>query len=209
MPRPSPAVAVFDLGGVLIDWNPRHLYRKVFGDDEAAMEHFLATVCTQAWNECQDAGRSLAEAIVMLCAEHPDKRALIEAWSLRFDEMMAGPIHGTVDILAALRERGVPLYALSNWSAETYPVAERRFNFLTWFRGVLISGREGMKKPDPRIFTLLLERFGFVADDAVYIDDSPHNVAAAEALGIRAVRFTGPETGPPAVRQALAAMGLL
>jgi 2-haloacid dehalogenase len=128
---------------------------------------------------------------------------------LRFDEMMAGPIPGTVDILAALRARGVPLYALSNWSAETYPVAQRRFEFLSWFRGVLISGREGLKKPDPRIFALMLERFGLAADDAVYIDDSPRNVAAAEALGVRAVHFDGPDTGPPAVRRALAAMGLL
>jgi 2-haloacid dehalogenase len=209
MPRSAPTVAVFDLGNVLIDWNPRHLYRKLFGGDDDAMEQFLAAVCTQAWNEQQDAGRSFAEAVELLCATHGEKRALIEAWHLRFDEMMAGPIQGTVDILAALRARGVPLYALSNWSAETYPVAERRFDFLSWFDGVLISGREGMKKPDPRIFTLLLDRFGLKPDDAVYIDDSPRNVAAAEACGIRAVHFDGPESGPLAVRRALAGMGLL
>ncbi|MBI3513537.1 MAG: HAD-IA family hydrolase, partial [Proteobacteria bacterium] len=121
----------------------------------------------------------------------------------------AGPIHGTVEILAALRARGVPLYALSNWSAETYPVAERRFDFLGRFRGVLISGRERVIKPDPRVFQLLLERFGIAAADAVYVDDSPRNVAAAAALGIHAVHFTGPVDGPPALRRALQARGLL
>src|SRR5437764_3841293 len=178
MQPPSRTVVVFDLGGVLIDWNPRHLYRKLFGGDDAAMEQFLASVCTQSWNECQDAGRSFAEAVEELCGTHGDKRALIEAWHLRFDEMMAGPIHGTVDLMAELRHRGVPLYALSNWSAETYPFAQRRFAFLTWFEGALISGHEGMKKPDPRIFALLLERFGLAADATVYVDDSPRNVAA-------------------------------
>jgi 2-haloacid dehalogenase len=200
-----PSVVVFDLGGVLIDWNPRHLYRKLFGGDEAAMEHFLATVCTQAWNERQDAGRSFAEAAAQLTADHPDKTALIEAYGVRFDEMLAGPIHGTLDVLAALRARQVPLYALSNWSAETYPLAERRFAFLQWFRGIVISGREGVIKPDPRIFRLLLERYGIVATDAVYIDDNPRNVAAGQALGIRSLHFTD----PVALRRDLVAFGLL
>ena len=205
----SPTTVVFDLGGVLIDWNPRHLYRKLFGGDDAAMEDFLATVCTQDWNERQDAGRSLAEAVEILCVDHPDKRALIEAWGLRFNEMMAGPIHGTLEILAALRDRAVPLYALSNWSAETYPVAERRFDFLGWFRGVLISGREGVKKPDPRIFRLLLERYAIAPETAIYVDDSPGNVAAAAALGLHAIHFTGAVDGPPALRRALEGLGLL
>ena len=202
-------VAVFDLGGVLIDWNPRHLYRKLFDGNDRAMEHFLATVCTQDWNEQQDAGRTFAEASALLCRNHPDQRDLIEAWGARFDEMMAGPIHGTVDVLAALRARGTPLYALSNWSAETYPAAERRFDFLGWFQGVLISGREGMKKPDPRIFRLLLERYAIAPEQAVYIDDSARNVAAAAALGIHAVHFTGHDSGPVAVRRALEGFGLL
>jgi 2-haloacid dehalogenase len=207
--NPSPSIAVFDLGGVLIDWNPRHLYRKLFDGDDAAMERFLATVCTQAWNERQDAGRSFAEATEVLCVAHPDKRALIEAWGKRFDEMMAGPIHGTVEILAALRARGVPLYALSNWSAETYPLALRRFDFLQWFRGVLISGRERVIKPDTRIFRLLLERFAIAPASAVYIDDNPRNAAVATELGMHGLHFTGPETGPPALRRALADWGLL
>ena len=205
MSSPPPSVAVFDLGGVLIDWNPRHLYRKLFGGDDEAMDHFLATVCTQAWNERQDAGRSFADAAAILCAAHPDRTTLIEAYGTRFDEMMAGAIDGTVSILAELRARGVPLYALSNWSAETYPLAQRRFDFLKWFRGVLISGHEGVIKPDPRIYRLLLGRFGIAASDMVYIDDNPRNVAAGEALGIRSLHFTD----PAALRRDLQAFGLL
>ena len=115
---PQRSIVVFDLGGVLIDWNPRHLYRKLFAD-EAAMEAFLGTVCTQEWNERQDAGRSFSEAAALLCAQHPQQAGLIEAYGARFDEMMKGPIGGSVAILQALYDRGVPLYALSNWSAET------------------------------------------------------------------------------------------
>lgn len=198
-------VAVFDLGGVLVDWNPRYLYRKLFGGDEAAMEHFLATVCTQGWNECQDAGRSFAEATAELVARYPDKVELIEAWGRRFDEMMAGPIEGTVEILAELRRRDVPLYALSNWSAETFPHAERRFGFLRWFRGIVLSGHEKVIKPDRRIFEILLARYRLSALDLVYIDDSAKNAAASAALGMHGIHFTD----PPALRSELAAVGLL
>jgi 2-haloacid dehalogenase len=199
------SVAVFDLGGVLVDWNPRHLYRKLFGGDEAAMEQFLATVCTQAWNECQDAGRSFAEATAELVARHPGKVALIEAYGNRFDEMMAGPIAGTVEILAELRRREVPLYALSNWSAETFPLAERRFDFLRWFRGIVLSGQEKVIKPDRRIFEILLARYGLLPRDLVYIDDNAKNAAAAAALGMRGIHFVDPAT----LRRELAEVGLL
>jgi len=199
-----PAIAVFDLGGVLIDWDPRYLYRKLFAGDDEAMEDFLSTVCTQAWNERQDAGRSFADATALLRAAHPDRAALIDAYFARFDEMMAGAIAGTVEILDGLRRRSVALYGLTNFSAETYPLALRRFDFLHWFRGVLVSGEVGLIKPDPRIFRLLLERFTIAAADAVFIDDRPRNVAAAAALGMRAIRFTD----PPALRRDLAALGL-
>jgi 2-haloacid dehalogenase len=114
MAKANRNVVVFDLGGVLIDWDPRHLYRKLFAGDEAAMEYFLATVCTHEWNRCQDAGRSFAEGARLLKAEHPDKAELIDAYDARFDEMMAGAITGTVEILAELRDRGTPLYGLTN-----------------------------------------------------------------------------------------------
>ena len=199
------SVAVFDLGGVLVDWNPRYLYRKLFGGDEAAMEHFLATICTQAWNECQDAGRPFAEANAELVERYPDQVERIEAWGKRFDEMMAGPIAGTVDILAELRRRRVKLYALSNWSAETFPLAERRFEFLRWFDGIVLSGREKVIKPDLRIFQILLARYGLNPQQAVYIDDVAKNAAAATVLGMDGIHFTT----PPALRRALVEVGML
>jgi 2-haloacid dehalogenase len=196
---------VFDLGGVLIDWDPRHLYRKLFAGDEAAVEHFLATVCTHEWNRCQDAGRSFAEGARWLKVEHPDKAELIDAYGTRFDEMIAGPTAGSVEILAELRDRGIPLYGLTNWSAETYPAALQRFAFLRWFRGILVSGEVGLIKPDPRIFALLIERFAIEPHCAVYIDDVEANVAAARPLGIHAIHFTTPAI----LREELVALGLL
>jgi 2-haloacid dehalogenase len=199
------SVAIFDFGGVLIDWNPRYLYRKLFDGDEAAMEHFLATVCTPEWNLCQDAGRSFAEATAVLAREHPDKLPLIEAWSRRFDETMRCAIDGSVAILAELRAREVPLYGLTNWSAETFPVGRRRFEFFAWFRGIVVSGEEKLIKPDPRIFDVLLQRYGIAAEHAVFIDDNPRNAAAAAALGMHGIHFTD----PPTLRRDLTDLGML
>ena len=198
------SIVVFDLGGVLLDWNPRHLYRKLFAGDEAAMEHFLATVCTHAWNRCQDAGRSFAEGARLLKAAHPDKAALIDAYGARFDEMIAGPIPGSIEILAALRDHGLPLYGLTNWSAETYPRARERFAFLSWFRGILVSDEVGVIKPDPRVFELLIERFAIDPHSTVYIDDVAANVDAATSFGIHAIQFTT----PAALRHELLGLGL-
>jgi 2-haloacid dehalogenase len=198
-------IVVFDLGGVLIDWDPRHLYRKLFDGDEAAMEQFLATVCTHEWNRCQDAGRSFADGARLLKSEHPDKAELIDAYHARFDEMLAGPIAGAVEILAELRDRGIPLYGLTNWSAETYPAALQRFAFLRWFRGILVSGEVGLIKPDPRIFALLIERFAIEPQRAVYVDDVEVNAAAALPFGIHAIHFTTPAK----LREELVALGLL
>ena len=199
------SVVVFDLGGVLIDWNPRYLYRKLFAGDETAMEHFLATVCTQHWNEQMDAGLAFAEACAPLLASHPERAAEILAWGQRFAEMMDAPIHGTVEILDELHDAGVPLYALTNWSAETFPHARRRFDFLDRFRGIVVSGHEGMIKPDPRLYRLLLDRHAIAASDAVYVDDNPTNAATATGLGLHGIHFTGPE----ALRGELRRVGLL
>ena len=185
---PKPTAVVFDLGGVLIDWNPRYLYRTLF-DDEAEMEAFLAEVTTQEWNAKQDAGRTWSEAVEELAALHPDRRELIEAYWHRWPETLGGPIQGTVEILGELRARGVRSYALSNWSAETFPLARPRFPFLEWFDGILISGEAKLVKPDPRIFANLLERFGLEPGATVFIDDSAANVRAAELAGLTAVRF--------------------
>jgi 2-haloacid dehalogenase len=199
------SVAVFDLGGVLLDWNPRYLYRKLFHGDDAAMEHFLATICTSSWNAQQDAGRPFAEACAALKLEHPEHADLIDAWFLRQPEMIVGPISGTVQVLAELRARNVPLYALSNWSAETFPLSLKRFDFLHWFQGTMLSGEVRLLKPDPRIFQLFFETYAINPADAVYIDDLKPNVAAATALGIHGIVFTD----PPALRVELAKLGLL
>jgi 2-haloacid dehalogenase len=197
-------VVVFDLGGVLIDWNPRYLYRQLF-EDEAAMELFLAEVCHSAWNEEQDRGRMFADAVEEAAALYPEQRALIEAYHHRWDEMLAGPIEGTVAILADLKEAGHELHALTNWSAEKFPIARERYAFLTWFETVLVSGEHGLIKPDARISELLLERIGREASACIYIDDSAKNIAAAEALGFESIHFQGPEE----LRGELIGLGLL
>jgi 2-haloacid dehalogenase len=184
----SATTVVFDLGGVLINWDPRHLYRQLFQDPDE-MESFLSEVTTAEWNAHQDAGRPWAEAVEVLAAEHPDRRDLIEAFRLRWPEMLAGEIPGTVDVLADLRATGVRLLALSNWSAEMFPVARDRFDFLAWFEGIVISGEVGVNKPDRRIFEHLLERFDLEPAAAVFIDDSTANLATATALGFRAIHF--------------------
>ena len=196
---------IFDLGGVLIDWDPRHLYRKLFDGDEVAMEEFLGTVCTPDWNERQDAGRSFADAEAELIAAYPGKAALIRAWNARFDEMIPGAIDGAVAVMQELKARGTPLYALSNWSAETFAGQPRRFPFLAHFDGIVVSGNEGVIKPDPRIFRLLMDRYKVPAEAAVFIDDNPRNAEAASALGIHGIHFRS----HAALRRELAALGLL
>jgi len=200
---PSEAV-VFDLGGVLIDWDPRYLYRKLFRD-EAAVEEFLATVATPEWNAEQDRGRPFADAVAELAARHPARAAAIAAYHQRWREMLGGDIPGTVALLAELRAAGVPVYALSNWSAETFPLARERFPFLAWFDGLVISGEERLAKPDRRIFELLLDRFGLTPATTVFVDDSAANVAAAGAAGLDAVLFRDAAQ----LRRDLTARGLL
>jgi 2-haloacid dehalogenase len=199
-----PTAVVFDLGGVLIDWNPRHLYRSLFAD-EAEMERFLAEVTTQAWNHEQDRGRPFAEAIAELTRAHPEQAELIAAYWDRWPEMLGEPFHGTVDILAALRARGIRLLAMTNWSAETFPFAVPRYPFLAWFEAVIVSGEVGLVKPDPAIFRLLVDRHGLDPARTVLIDDTIANVEAAGAFGFRAIRFTD----AAALRRDLRAMGVL
>lgn len=205
MRRMSHCFAVLDLGGVLIDWNPRYLYRKIFGSDETAMENFLATVCTQSWNEEQDRGRPFAEGCALLKTAHPQQSELIDAWFARYEEMLGGALQESVAIVSELRARKVPLYALSNWSTETFPIALRRFEFLGWFQGVLLSGEVRILKPDPRIYQTLFRRYGIDPSRAVYVDDHRSNVEAAAQLGMHAIHFTGPTS----LRSELARVGLL
>ena len=199
------SVAVFDLGGVLIDWNPRYLYRKLFDGNDEAMERFLATVCTHNWNVQQDAGRSLAEACALLKSQYPADSKMIDAWMERYEEMLGDPIHGTVELLAELCAAGVPVYALSNWSTETFPAALKRFDFLRWFDGILLSGQVRLVKPDPRIYQRFFETHAVDPVQAVFIDDLKANVESATALGMHGIRFTD----PPALRRELVSVGLL
>lgn len=180
---------IFDLGGVLLDWDPRYLYRKLLAT-ETEVEDFLTRVCTHEWNEQQDAGRPFAEGIALLAEKHPKQKHLIEAYFERWSETLAGAHEETVAVLEALRDRDVRLFALTNFSAETFPIARRRFEFLGWFEGILVSGEEGMKKPDPRIFRRLAERFDLSLEGAAFIDDVPKNVEAARRLGLHAITFT-------------------
>jgi 2-haloacid dehalogenase len=182
---------VFDIGGVLLDWNPRHLYRKLF-DDEQAMEQFLGQVCTLEWHAAHDLGVPFEPSCARLAAAHPEQADLIWAWGRRSEEMVAGPISGTVEILRALLREGMRCYGLTNMEAETYPQRLERYDFLNWFHGTVVSSSEGIAKPDPAIFRLLLDRFGLVAATTLLIDDSAPNVAAAQALGMPAVRFESP-----------------
>ncbi len=195
---------VFDVGKVLIDWDPRFLYRKLIAD-AAAMERFLAEVCTQAWNEEQDRGRSFAEAVAELVARHPAEAALIRAYDERWEEMVPGEIPGSRAIVEALKARGVRLYALTNFSAEKFALTRRRFPVFSLFDGILVSGEEGLIKPDPRIYALIQDRFDIDPSKALFTDDSPRNIAAAEAAGFHTHLFRD----AAGLRQTLMQIGLL
>jgi len=184
---------VFDLGGVLIDWNPRFLYRKLF-QKESEMEYFLGHICTQEWNEQQDGGRSFAEGEAELIAKHPEFEAFISAYHFRWPEMLNGPIAGTVKILAKLAEqKKVRLLALTNWSAETFPYAEKNFEFLKTFDTIVVSGRIKLKKPDPAIFHHLIEVGKIKAQETLFIDDNQQNIQTAQAMSFHAEHFKSSE----------------
>ena len=195
---------LFDLGAVLIDWDPRYLYRPLFKDD-AAMEHFLAEIVPPEWNRSIDAGKTFAEAVAERTQAHPAHADLISLWKDEWASMLQDAIPGTVAILAELRERGYRLFALTNWSAETFPIARERFAFLGWFEDIVVSGEVKLAKPDPRIFKLAIERCRLDPARTVFIDDSVHNVEAGRNAGLHALHFRDPEM----LRQDLARLGLL
>ncbi len=196
---------IFDIGGVLLDWNPRYLYRRLM-DDEEAMERFLREVCTMEWHEANDLGVPFEVTCAQLAGEHPEHAELIWAWGRRTEEMVGGPIDGTVAILRELKEDGnVRLFALTNMEATTYPLRRERYEFLRWFDGTVVSSSEGVIKPDERIFRVLLERYGLTAASTLMVDDNPRNVAAAATLGMPTVLFESPE----ALRRTLEEHGVL
>ncbi|MBX3030947.1 MAG: HAD family phosphatase [Chloroflexi bacterium] len=201
--RPISTV-VFDLGGVLIDWDPRHLYRELFADPQE-MEVFLRDVVSPDWNAEQDAGRTWAEATELLLRQYPDQAEMIQVYVDRWQDMLAGPIEGTVAILREVIDRGHRVLALTNWSAETFPRARGIFPFLAWFEGIVVSGDERVKKPDPEIWRRLIERYAVDPTAAVYIDDVPENARVAATFGFHAIRFESPEQ----LRSRLIELGVL
>lgn len=183
---------VFDLGGVLIDWNPRYLYKKIFASTEE-MEWFLSNVCTPEWNARQDAGRPFAQALALVTEKYPKYAAQINDYYARWEETLGGPIKGTVALWQELKNKGYRIYALTNWSAETFPIAKQKYDFLQKMDGIVVSGEEKMNKPNPEIYKRLLARYGLQANNCVYIDDSLPNVEAAAQLGFDAIHFVSPE----------------
>jgi 2-haloacid dehalogenase len=199
-----PRTVVFDLGNVLVQWNPRRLYEELI-PDPAELERFFDTVITHDWIRSQDAGRPFDEGIALLTERFPHYAAEIRAFWERWEVMVPGAIDQTVEILAELRRQETPLYALTNWSHETFPIARPRFPFFEWFKGIVVSGEIGLVKPDARIYRHLLETYGLAAEDCVFIDDSAANVAGAEAVGLTGLHFQSPER----LRRELTELGLL
>lgn len=183
---------VFDLGGVLIDWNPDYLYKKIFSDP-AEMQWFYEHVCTPDWNEEQDAGRTLKEATDLLVSQFPEHEENIRHYYGRWTEMLNGPIQGTVDVFKELKESGrYKIYALTNWSQETFPIALERYDFLHWFDGRLVSGEEMTRKPFADIYQKLIEKFSIDPSKALFTDDNPRNLKPAEAIGMKTIHFKDP-----------------
>lgn len=180
---------IFDLGNVLIDWEPRRLFRKIFADEEE-MEYFLKNICTSEWNVQQDKGRTLAAATQILVEKYPNYTTEIEAFYGRWEEMLGGAIQPTVDILEELyHAKTHRIYALTNWSAETFPVALRDFPFLKYFEGILVSGDEKMIKPQQEIYKLMCSRYKINPATAIFIDDSLANIKGCEDFGMKGIHF--------------------
>lgn len=180
---------VFDLGGVLIDWNPRYLYDDIISDKER-LEHFLAEICSLEWNARMDRGVPFDKAIRNLQKEHPDFHDEIGMYFSHWDKMLGGAINESVTILEELAHQQMPLYSLTNWSAETFPIALERYSFFHHFKGIVVSGKERMAKPEIGIFSLLLDRYRLAPESTLFVDDQERNVQAARLAGMQAITFT-------------------
>jgi 2-haloacid dehalogenase len=196
---------IFDLGAVLIDWNPHYMYRTIFNNEEE-MKNFLANVTTSDWNEEQDAGRSLQEGTEILIKQFPDHEDNIRAFYTRWEEMLGDAFWDTVEIFRELKDSNkYKIYALTNWSAETFPLAVSKFDFLNWFDGIVVSGVEKMRKPSPEFYQILLDRHEVKPEEALFIDDNYRNILAAEHLGIQSIHFTS----ATALKEKLLELGVL
>ena len=196
----APTTVVFDIGNVLLRWDPRHLYRKVFAD-EAQMEWFLREVCTTEWNIEQDRGRSWDEAVALLVERHPDWAAEIRAYHERWPETVVGVFDDNVAVLQRLVDAGVPTYAITNFSGDKFREAQEIYPFLKSFRGVVVSGDERLIKPGRAIFDLFFARFGLDPTECVFIDDSRANIETARSLGMRTIHYVEPLDVAAALRE--------
>lgn len=180
---------VFDFGGVLVDWNPRYLYNSYFDGDEEKVEWFLENICTYAWNIQMDGGKPFAEGVAELTALHPEWAEAISVYHTRWAEMIGGEVEGTAALVRRLKEAGYGVYGLTNWSMETYPLIRDRYEVFSWFDGVVVSGEECLLKPQREIYECLLSRYNLRAEVSIFLDDNADNVAGAEAVGMKALRF--------------------
>jgi 2-haloacid dehalogenase len=196
---------VFDIGGVLLDWNPRHLYKKYFNGDSEGMERFLAEIGFNEWNMHQDAGRPFSIAVAELKSQHPKWAELIEAYHTHWEESINGAIDPTIDILVELREKGYPLFGLSNFSIEKFHLVRNRYEFFNWFEDILLSAEVKLVKPDPRIYQALLDRIQREPGECILVDDSAQNVEAARKLGLDGIHFRSAEQ----LKNELAERGIL
>ena len=184
---------IFDLGGVLIDWNPDYVFKEVFKDDEK-LAWFYREICTTDWNENQDTGYPLAKATEERVALFPQYEDLIRMYYGRWEEMLGDAIQGTVELLKqCVDSPALKVVALTNWSAETFPVALKKFDFLHWFEGIVVSGEEMTRKPFPDIYQITLKRFDLKPEESLFIDDNKRNIEAAKALGIQSIHFSSPQ----------------
>ncbi|MFI1743877.1 HAD family hydrolase [Thalassobellus sediminis] len=185
---------IFDLGGVLIDWNPEYVFLNAFNGDREKMQWFLDTICTMNWNENQDAGYPIKKATADLVKQFPEYKKYIEMYYGQWEQMLGGDISGTVKILDALiKSNNFKVVALTNWSNETFPIAKKHFEFLTWFDGIVVSGDEKTRKPFKEIYEITLNRFNINPEKTIFIDDNLRNIEAANALKIKGIHFKNPE----------------
>ena len=184
---------IFDFGNVLLEWNPRHVYRRFFAEDEEAMEKFLQEVSFMEWNALQDKGRSFAEGVAELSRQFPHYSELIQAYPDNWRDSIGGSFTGTVDILRRLKKAGYSLYGLSNWSAETFPIAREKYDFFNLLDDIILSGEVGMIKPEPGIYELTLQRVGRPAHECLFIDDAAANIEQAKKMGFNTILFESAE----------------
>ena len=196
---------VFDYGNVLLEWNPRYVYQRYFPDDPQGMEEFLKEIDFMEWNAQQDKGRSFAEGVAALSKQFPHHAHLIQAYHDHWIDSVGEAYWETVDLIHQLKEKGYPIYGLSNWSAETFPYAREKYNFFELFDDMVISGAVGFVKPEPEIFHILLGKIGRPAEECLFIDDSLPNIQQANTMGFRTIQFVS----PPQLKDKLVELGLL